>query len=60
MIKPVKRNIGWKKYFTCLYWNLQINSLLIRGKGFDEINIIELEIDDNSELGKLLKGSNDD
>lgn len=39
-----------------LYWRLKINNLLSGKKPFDSIEMLELEIDDNSDLGKLLKG----
>lgn len=46
---------GWKKLLTTIYWKLQFNSLFSRGHMLNIVETATLEIDEDSELGKLLK-----
>lgn len=49
---------GLMKYFTSFYWRLQLNSIFNTGRKLEIIETATFEIDDDSELGKLLSDLN--
>lgn len=49
---------GLMKYFTLIYWKLQVNFISNSGRKLEIIQTATLEIDDDSELGRLLSDSN--
>lgn len=54
----VTRHKGLSKYFTLFYWKLQFNSIFNTGRKLEIIETATFEIDDDSDLGRLLSGSN--
>lgn len=56
MIKQITNISKCNKYLSILFWKLKINRFLNGENQFDSIEILEIEIDDNSELGRMLKG----
>lgn len=50
-LKPI--TIGWKKYFTLLFWRIQIDSLIRNGDFNDNVEIID--IPEGSDLGMAIK-----
>lgn len=59
MIDPIINISKRNKYFSPLYWKLKVNGFMRGDKSFDSIEILEIEIDNESELGKILKGGSD-
>jgi len=57
-MSKVTRHKGLSKYFGLFYWRLQFNSIFNTGRKLDIVETATLEIDNDSELGKLLSDSN--
>ena len=47
---------GWRKYFTAIYWRLQVPFFFFIGRPLNIVETASFEVDDDSALGKLLKG----
>jgi hypothetical protein len=48
----VGESMGWKKYFTFLFWRIQIKMLINKGDFSDGVDIIEIKVD--SDFGKAI------
>ncbi len=47
---------GYKKYFTLIFWKTKLEYLFFTGKNIDVVQTGTIEIDDDSEIAKLING----
>lgn len=48
----VGKSLGWKKYFTLLFWRIQLRMLMTKGDFSDGVDVIEIKAD--SDFGKAI------